>query len=72
MLYIGHRHEMPPEIFRAKAPPTQKTHGHTYFAATGPFRTKRAAQIMAAQGASGNPCFQTVSDCERQARKERG
>lgn len=70
-LYLGHRKGMPDELFRSPTTPTETTHGHVYFAVTGPFRTVAGAKIMQAQGVSGNPCFATVSECERAARLNR-
>lgn len=37
-------------------------------AAVGPFRTRRAAELMRNAGPNPNPCFGTVAACERIAR----
>lgn len=55
-------------VFRSASVPERETHGSIYSAVIGPFRTKRAAKIMAEYGAN-NPHLQTVADAERIARE---
>ncbi len=64
--YVGHKGGKMNEIFRSDTKPTSETHGHLYFAATGPCRTKRGAEIL-----RDNPLCITVSEAERKARRER-
>ena len=58
------------EVFRFDETPTEDTHGDKYFAAIGPFRTKRGALFMATCG-HNNPHCQCVADAERIARKQK-
>ena len=51
------------EVFCSETVPTFKSHGMSYFAVIGPFRTKRGAQYMAQYG-YGNPNCQTVTEAE--------
>ncbi len=55
------------EVFKAAATPSQASHGQRYAAVIGPFRTLRAARLMAQQGGT-NPHLQCVADAERIAR----
>ena len=55
-------------VFRSASTPTEATHGRAYAAVIGPFRTMRAARLMADVGAN-NPHLQTVIDAERIARR---
>jgi hypothetical protein len=52
------------EVFRCAYVPTWETHGSSYNAVVGPFRTKRGAEFMRDHG-QGNPHLQTVDDAER-------
>jgi hypothetical protein len=54
--------------FRTAIEPTEVSHGTTYNAVIGPFRTKRGAQFMAKYGAN-NPHCQTVAEAEKLAAK---
>lgn len=67
-LYVGSRHDGSSEIFRSAKAPTRHSHGQ-YRYATGPFRTRKAAEIMAKYGGPHNPHLQTVADAERLARE---
>ena len=53
--------------FRSATEPTRESHGHRFLAVIGPFRTMRAARVMARYG-PGNPHLQSVSDAERLTR----
>lgn len=55
-------------VFRSSVTPTEETHGDTFNAVMGPFRTLRAARFTVKHG-KGNPHIQTVSDAERIAKK---
>jgi hypothetical protein len=55
------------EAFRSAVTPTEGTHGVKYFAAIGPFDTKRGA-LWAEKYGYDNPHFQHVRDAERIAR----
>lgn len=55
--------------FGTKAPVSEATHGNSYHAVIGPFKTMRAARFMARYGGSGNPHLQTVADAEMWAKK---
>jgi hypothetical protein len=57
------------EVFRADETPTEASHGAKYDAVIGPFRTKRAAVIMATYGGN-NPHLLCVADAERMAKRE--
>ena len=63
--YVGHKGGKVNEIFRSSTKPTPETHGHLYFAVTGPCRTKRGAEIL-----RDNPICLTVSEAERKAKEE--
>ena len=56
-------------MFRSKVTPTNETHGATFRYAIGPFRTARAARLMADHG-ENNPHLVTVAQCERIAAVE--
>ncbi len=51
------------EVFNSATVPTEQSHGHLYGATIGPFRTRRGAEFMAANG--NNPHCQSVADAER-------
>ena len=51
-------------VFACEFTPTQQTHGMKYNAVVGPFRTKRAAILLAVTGGN-NPHIQHVNDAER-------
>ena len=55
------------EVFRSAIAPTERSHGARYAAVIGPFRTVRAARLMAETGGS-NPHLLSVGDAERIAR----
>ena len=55
------------ELFRSKTTPTERSHGDRYGATIGPFRTKRAAELMAIPG----NILWTVSEAERAAAHEK-
>jgi hypothetical protein len=48
--------------------PTSRSHGETYAAVIGPFRTRAGADFMARHG-KGNPHCRNVAEAERLARK---
>ena len=54
-------------VFRTPAKPTFETHGGKFAACIGPFRTVRAARLLALNGAN-NPHVQCVADAERIAK----
>jgi len=56
------------DVFKARAIPTEQSHGAQYGACIGPFRTVRGARFMADYG-RGNPHCYTVRDAEQLARK---
>lgn len=62
-IYLG-LNEGRREIFRHDREPTRESHGQTYFAVVGPFRTLRGAHFMRDYGA-GNPHCLCVRDAER-------
>ena len=66
-VYMGYKLAGGREVFRSTSEPTQETHGQTYAAVIGPFRTVRAARFMRDCGAN-NPHLQCVNDAERIAR----
>ena len=57
------------EVFKFDGTPTETTHGETYLAVIGPFRTMRGAKFMADYGGNGNPHIQCVADAERTAKE---
>ena len=61
--YVGHKSGSK-VVFPSAVVPTEKTHGESFNAVIGPFKTKRAALLMARYG-YGNPHLQTVQDAER-------
>jgi len=65
--YVGHRNGRM-ELFKADTIPTFASHGDTYAAVIGPFRTKRGAAFMARYG-RGNPHCHTVNEAERLGKK---
>ena len=62
--YVGIKNGLGREVFRAIETPTEELYGYLYLAVIGPFRTARAARIMARYG-DNNPHLQCVSDAER-------
>lgn len=62
-LYVGVRGEKR-EVFRSEVEPTTESHGGEYAAVIGPFRTRRAADLMARLGGR-NPHVRSVADAER-------
>lgn len=68
--YVGIGPDGKRKVFHSASEPEAKTHGSIYSAVIGPFRTKKAAQIMAEYGAN-NPHLQTVSDAEKLAKENR-
>ena len=57
------------EVFKAKATPTEASHGGRYLLVWGPFETRRGAEFAAGWEAVGNPHVVTVQDAERIARR---
>lgn len=55
------------EVVRCVERPTFQTHGGSFSAMIGPFRTVRAANFMAGPGVN-NPHVGTVADAERLAK----
>ena len=66
-IYVGVRGGFR-EVFHSVFTPTEASHGHLYGAVIGPFRTFKAARIMAHYG-GGNPQLQSVADAERLAKR---
>jgi hypothetical protein len=66
--YVGIGADGKRKVFRSATTPEAETHGSIYSAVIGPFRTKKAAEIMRDFGA-GNPHMQTVADAERIAKE---
>jgi len=66
-IYVGLSAGVRPRVFLSMVEPTQDTHGVYYGAVIGPFRTRRAAEFMAAT--YPNPHIQHVSDAERISKK---
>jgi len=64
--YVGVRKSGEREVFRSKTVPTEASHGVVYRYAVGPFRTRRAAELMRRWG-SNNPHLVTVAQAERLA-----
>lgn len=64
--YVG-RNDSKGEVFLSNETPTELSHGNKYKYVIGPFRTKKAADLMAKDGYN-NPHLQTVSDAERLAK----
>lgn len=52
------------ETFRSATEPTFESHGESYNAVVGPFRTVRGSKAMVHYG-NGNPHVRTVSEAER-------
>ena len=65
--YVGYAHNDQRQAFRSATTPTQATHGDRYFAAIGPFRTKRAALYCESYH---GPNYQHVSEFETAARRQ--
>ena len=65
--YVGMVRGGKMEAFRSAATPTDRTYGLQYFAAIGPFDTKRGA-LWAEKYGAGNPHFRHVRDAERISR----
>jgi hypothetical protein len=69
--YVGIRADnLKYERFQSDGTPVRETHGDTYMAVIGPFRTIRGAKYMAQYG-KGNPHLQHVNDAEHYAARER-
>lgn len=68
--YVGHKFDYSMQAFKSAAIPTRETHGHLYFATTGPFRTKRGALYMAKYAGWNNPHLVTVADAEYYAKEQ--
>ncbi len=66
-IYLGCKHGER-EIFLSEKTPTQESHPQ-FFAAIGPFRTRRAAEFMKQTGL--NPHCQCVADAERISKQEK-
>ena len=63
--YVGIKHNRQGrEVFTHDATPTESSHP-TYAAVIGPFRTTKAAALMAEPSAGSNPHLRTVGDAER-------
>lgn len=69
-LWVGCGKGYSREVFRSALTPTEDTHGDRYYAAIGPFRTRRGAEFMATCGRD-NPHCRYVADAERIARKQK-
>jgi hypothetical protein len=67
-IYVGCKAGEPRQVFKSVILPTFETHGETFNAAIGPFRTMRGARFMAEHGA-GNPHCCTVGQAERLGEK---
>ena len=67
--YVGHTNRGTLTAFTADTEPTEASHGATYGAVIGPFRTRRAAFWAERHGAN-NPHFAHVNDAERIAREQ--
>lgn len=65
--YVGIKPKGKREVFSCSETPTEKTCGHLYTYAIGPFRTKRGALAMAWYG-EGNPNMQTAGEADRLAK----
>ncbi len=63
--YVGHRNGRT-EVFRSSTVPTFASHGDTYAAVVGPFRTRRGAEFMRDHG-QANPHCRCVGDAEKLA-----
>jgi hypothetical protein len=69
-LYVGrNRSNGRLEVFRALQTPTDESHGRVFAYAIGPFRTARAARLMADCG-SNNPHLVSVAQAERLAARK--
>lgn len=62
--YAGHNSNGSLTAFRCATKPTSASHGATFGAVVGPFRTMRGAKWAEKNGAF-NPHFQHVRDAER-------
>jgi hypothetical protein len=67
--YVGTTEDGRMVVFQSDTVPTEATHGDRFVFTTGPFRTMRAARLMA-EGGKDNPHTVTVAQCERLARQE--
>lgn len=67
-IWVGYKIGGGKEIFRFHGTPTQLSHGDTYAASIGPFRTVRGAAFMVEHG-TGNPHCVTVAQAERLGKK---
>ncbi len=67
--YVGRKpNQIGKDVFKSDVTPTKQMYPQ-YVSVVGPFRTKRAAIMLAVFG-QGNPHMQTVSDAERIAKQE--
>ena len=66
-IYVGCNQDATREVFKSASEPTFASHGDTYAAVIGPFRTMRGARFMADYG-KGNPHVQCVDDAEQLAK----
>ncbi len=69
-LYVGIHKETRKRIPFRSSSDSEAVHGHEFSYLIGPFRTPKAAKIMAAFGGN-NPHLQTVYDAEKMARHPR-
>jgi len=69
-IYVGAQYDenITYQVFKSYHEPTQRSHGKIYRYVIGPFRTMRAAKIMALYGRN-NPHLQCVADAEFMAAK---
>ena len=67
--YLGKRGEDDLILFHSAAIPTKQTHGHSYMAVIGPFKSKVGAGYFARYGRN-NPNIRTAADAERLARAD--
>ncbi len=62
--YVGYKLGIK-TVFSSATVPTEETHGKLYAAVIGPFRTRRAAKLMAIPGSR----YETVAAAERAAKR---
>lgn len=60
-----------PIAFKSDFQPTPLTHGDSFIAVVGPFKTKRAAIWAASPAAINNPHYQCVADAERISKQDK-
>lgn len=61
--YVGHSHWGVREIILTDSP-SEQNYWDKYFALTGPFRSRKAAQVMI-DGGDNNPHTQTTAQCNK-------